>query len=132
MKYLEKKLWGFPDGLVVKKPPAMKETQIQSLILEDSTCHGATKLMHHHHWACGLEPERCNYWARMPESPSRWEAPQHNWKAAPILRTTEKPVQQWELSTAKNKQILKYNYSFKLCDSDYMALLKSLSLQIWI
>ena len=34
----------------------MQETQVQSLIREDPTCLGATKLMHHNYQAWALEP----------------------------------------------------------------------------
>ena len=34
---------GFPGGSVVKNLAASAETQVQSLIQEDPTCHGAAK-----------------------------------------------------------------------------------------
>ena len=30
---------GFPSGSVVRNPPAMQETRVQSLTQEDPTCH---------------------------------------------------------------------------------------------
>ena len=33
-------------GLVAKNPPTDTETQVRSLVLEDSTCPGRTKPMH--------------------------------------------------------------------------------------
>ena len=41
----------------------MQGTRVQSLVLEDPTCHGATKSMCHNYWACCLEPASHNYWA---------------------------------------------------------------------
>ena len=43
----------------------MQGTQVQSLDREDPTCCGATKPMHHKHWAWALEPVRHNYWAHV-------------------------------------------------------------------
>ena len=41
---------GCPGGSVVKTPPASAgDTQIQSLIWEDSRCHGATQLTDHNY-----------------------------------------------------------------------------------
>ena len=40
----------------------MQEKQVQSLIQEDPTCHGATKLMCHSYWACALKPTYRSYW----------------------------------------------------------------------
>ena len=39
----------FPGGPVVKNLPANKETQVQSLVQKDFTCHGATKPVHHNY-----------------------------------------------------------------------------------
>ena len=36
-------------------------TQVQALVQEDPTCHGATKPMHHNYRACALEPVSHNY-----------------------------------------------------------------------
>ena len=38
-------------------------TQVQSLVQEDPTCHGATKPVRHNYWACTLEPPHHNYWS---------------------------------------------------------------------
>ena len=45
----------------------MQETQVQSLIQEDSTRWGATKPICHNYWACALEPWSHNYWAHVPQ-----------------------------------------------------------------
>ena len=45
---------GFPGGSVAKNVPANAETQVQSLIREDPTCHEATKPVDHNDWACAL------------------------------------------------------------------------------
>ena len=54
---------GFPGGAVVKNPPAMQGTRVQTLVREDPTCRGATKPMRHNYWVCALEPTSHNYWA---------------------------------------------------------------------
>ena len=56
-----KGLWDFPDGAVVKNPPANAGTQVQALVREDPTCHGATKPVCHNYRACTLEPTSHNY-----------------------------------------------------------------------
>ena len=38
-----------PGGLVLKNPPANAETLVQSLVWEDSTCHGVAKPMYHNY-----------------------------------------------------------------------------------
>ena len=60
----------FPGGLVVKNPPANAGAQVQSLVQEVSTCHGATKPRAQllslcsraaslpQREACALQPER--------------------------------------------------------------------------
>ena len=46
-------MWVFPDGTVVKNPPANAgDTGVRALVREDPTCRGATKPMHHNYWAC--------------------------------------------------------------------------------
>ena len=66
----------------------MQGTQVQALVQEDPTCHGATKPMRHNYWACALEPTSHNYWARVPQllKPMR---------LGPVLCNKEKPPQ-WE------------------------------------
>ena len=39
----------------------MQGTQIQALVREDPTCHGATKPMRHNYWAGALESVSHNY-----------------------------------------------------------------------
>ena len=100
---------GFPRGSVVKNS---QETLVQSLIQKEPTCPGATKLVHHNHWACGLEPRSRNCWARalQQEKALQWEALALQLRVAPQLpTTTEKPAQQWRPSTAKIN-----NFSFSL------------------
>ena len=41
--------------------------QVQSLIREDPTCHGATKLIHHNCRICALEPGSHNYRNHEPQ-----------------------------------------------------------------
>ena len=59
----------------------MQETQVLSLVWEDSTCLGAAELLHHNYWAHTLESVSRNYCAHAPractpqlEKPPRWEA----------------------------------------------------------
>ena len=77
----------------------MQGTQVRSLVREDPTCRGATKLVHHNYWACALEPASHNYWAHVPQllKPVHLE-PAH---LEPVLRNkgshcNEKPVQRNE------------------------------------
>ena len=57
---VEKALWGFPGGAVVKNPPA--NARVRALVWEGSTCLRATKPVCH------------NYWPRVPQllSPRAW------------------------------------------------------------
>ena len=66
--------------------------QVRSLVQEDSTCHGATKLVWHSYWACKLqilksmclEPVICN------KRRHRNEKPMHcNQKYSPLSATRE-------------------------------------------
>ena len=66
----------------------MQRTQVQSLVWEDATCHGANKPMYHNYWACVLgaggppllsprttATEACRPGACAPqEEPLQWEA----------------------------------------------------------
>ena len=47
----------------------MQETQVRSLVREDSTCCRATQTVRHNYWVRTLEPTSCNYWAYMPQLP---------------------------------------------------------------
>ena len=53
----------------------MQGTRVRALVQEDTTCHGAAKLVHHNYWACALESASHNYWAHLPQllKPSRLE-----------------------------------------------------------
>ena len=57
--------FGFLGGSVKRIPLPMQETWVRSLIWEDPTCHGATKLTHHIYEARALEPRSHNYWAHV-------------------------------------------------------------------
>ena len=41
----------------------MQGTQVQSLVQEDSSCHGATKSMYRKYWACALDSRSHNCWS---------------------------------------------------------------------
>ena len=47
---------GFPGGLVVKSLPANAGDMGATPVQEDSTRHGATRLLSHNYWAHSLEP----------------------------------------------------------------------------
>ena len=53
----------------------MEGTRVRTLVLEDPTCRGATKPVHHNYWACAIEPACHNYWTREPQllKPARLE-----------------------------------------------------------
>ena len=53
----------FPDGPVVKNPPAKKGTWVWYLVQEDSTCCRATKPMLHSYWACATTAEAHEPWS---------------------------------------------------------------------
>ena len=96
----------------------MQGAQVQVLVLEDPTFHGATKPIHHNYQACVLEPASHNYWARMPQllKPACLEPMLHNKRShrneKPAHCNEEKPcspqlekahAQQRRPKTAKNK-----------------------------
>ena len=73
----------------------LQETQVQSLVREDSTCCKVTAHVPHH-WTCALEPGSHNYWAHMPRAllPSRRshcneEPMPHNQRGAPLTAARE-------------------------------------------
>ena len=53
----------------------MQGTWVRALVREYPTCHGATKPVRHHYWACAVEPTSHNYWAHVPQllKPARLE-----------------------------------------------------------
>ena len=65
----EKEQLGLLLCTVVKNPPAMQGTHVQSLVREDPTCRTATKPVRHNYWACALEPKSHNYGACTPQLP---------------------------------------------------------------
>ena len=73
----------------------MQGAQVQALVWEDPTCHGATKPVRHNYWTYTLEPTSHNYWACVPQllSPHATTTEAHEPRAhAP---QQEKPLQ-WE------------------------------------
>jgi len=80
----------------------MQGTQVQSLIQEDPTRHGATVSVYHNYWACVLEPGSRNFW-----SPNTLEPVLHDKRSHRNEKSTvqlEKAcTQQWRISTAKSK-----------------------------
>ena len=69
---------------------SMQGTRVWSLVREDPTCCGATKLMHHNYWACTLKPRGHNYWAHILQllKPKHLEPVLHNKRS----HRKEKPV----------------------------------------
>ena len=63
----------------------MQGMQVQPLVWEDSTSHGATEPMHHNYWSPGaLE-------ARLHNKPLQWEASTTQPRVASLTATREKP-----------------------------------------
>ena len=94
----------------------IQETQVWSLVWEDSTCHRATKPPCCNYWTHALEPMSRNYQAHMPllkpahptacalqqEKPPQWEARAPKLETSPGLSQLEKGcVQQQRPSVAK-------------------------------
>ena len=65
IKEVKVKIKDFPGGPLVVQWLSihLQGTWVWSLILEDSTCHGATKPVCHHYLDCPLEPVSYNYWS---------------------------------------------------------------------
>ena len=76
---------GFPGGLVVKSLPANAGDMGATPVQEDSTRHGATRLLSHNCWARTLEPATAVRSLRVRTA------------------TRETPAQQRRPSTAKKK-----------------------------
>ena len=94
---LKKTLGDFPGVTVDSSPLANTGTRVQSLVWEDSTCCGATKLVRHNYWASTLEPVNHNYWAHAPRArapqqgkPLRWEASASQLESGPCSSQLEK------------------------------------------
>ena len=67
----------FPGGPVVKNLPANAGDPVQSLALEDSTCHRVTKPRRYNYRACKqqlLNPAHSRARAPQQEKPLQWEA----------------------------------------------------------
>ena len=88
------------QGIRIQLP--VQGTWIQSLTGEDSTCHRATKPVHHNHWAHNVEPASHNHWAHMlqilkpapraqQEKPPQWETCSPQWRVAPARHNYESP-----------------------------------------
>ena len=126
LKYLDSSIWcTFPEFYRCEKPPLgdfqmaqwlrihllMQETWVQSLVQEDPSCYGATKLLCYNYWACAPESGKHNYWVHMPQllRPQALEHElcnkkpvDHKWRGHPLTATREKPLKQWRPDTAKN------------------------------
>ena len=94
----------FPGGTADKNPPA-NARDILSLVWEDSTCHGATKPMHHM-----LGPHAANTETHVPRDCSTtgkataMRSPLTTAKGSPCLLQLEKTCEkQQRPSAAKNK-----------------------------
>ena len=81
----KKCIWGTSlvvQWLRIRLP--IQGTRVRALVQEDPTCGGATKSVCHSYWACALEPESHDYWARVLQlpKPARLE---------PVLRNKRSP-----------------------------------------
>ena len=85
----KKKSKGASWWLSGKESACQYRRQFQPLILEDPTCHRATKPVHHNYWACALEPGSYNYWSPSALEPvlhsERWEARTPQRESSPRL-----------------------------------------------
>ena len=118
----------------------MQETQVQSLVWEDPTCHGTTKLVCHNYGACALEPvlhSKRNYSSGKPAPPpQRVALSRHNYgKACTAMKTRHSQKKKnfflneciWKLNSLSCKALLIINalqLSFKLtfcllCTNEY-------------
>ena len=85
-------------------------TWVWSLVWKDSTCHGATKPMHHHYWAHAVEPASSYCWSQCTWSlcsatgeATAVRSPHTVRKRKPhLLQLRKACVQQQRLSAAKN------------------------------
>ena len=75
----------------------MQETQVQSLVREDSTCHQDAKPMYHNY--CAHQPRAG---ALQQEKPPQWEAHAPQLESSPCLLRLEK-AQQRRTSAGINK-----------------------------
>ena len=101
LKYL---IQGFSGGSMVQNRP-VQEIRVYSLVQDDPTGCGATKLVRHNRWACqrGLCPG-----VQEPQPPSprpaAGEAPERGLgtadRGAPACHNWRKPKKQWRPSTA--------------------------------
>ena len=97
---------------------SVQETQVQSMVGDDPTCHGATKPMYHNYWACAPEPGNCNCWAAchscragVPWSlgsaareATAIRSPHATTREKPLLTTTRaRPMQQQRPNKVKNQ-----------------------------
>ena len=84
---------------------SMQGTCVLSLVQEDSTCRGATKLMYHNYWVHTLEPELRNKRNHIIRSPctSRMSRPFHHTKESPSPATK---TQRNQTSKKKKKMLL--------------------------
>ena len=92
--------------------------QVQALVWEDPTCHGATKPVRHNYWACVLEPTSHNYWAHVLQllKPVRLQPVLHNKRShhnkkpahhneeqPPLATTRESPCAATKTQCSQNK-----------------------------
>ena len=61
--FIKETHFNFPDGPVAKNPPSNAWAQVPFLVLEDSTCHGTTKLVGHNYQTCAVKPASHKYWS---------------------------------------------------------------------
>ena len=112
----------------------MQETQVWSLVREDSTCLRSTKPVYHSYWASTLEPGNRKYWAHHPQ-PLKPACPRVRAPAAtregPTVRSTATreswaatETQHSKKKKKKNHVCNKHRLSFPLkdCRDQFMSL----------
>ena len=81
----------------------MQGTPVQSLVQEEPTFLGATKLVGHNYWGCAPGPGTRKYWARMPGNPHTYGLCSAAGEATTGKAQAKAHVEQQRLTAAKSK-----------------------------
>ena len=90
-------LWGFPGGPVVKNPPANSGDILWFVVQEDTTCHGAAKLVCHNYFSLCFRAQELQQ-EKLPQ----WEAHTLQLDSNPCLPQLQKAMKT-QSSPPKNK-----------------------------
>ena len=82
---------------------AIQGTAVQSLIQGDPTCHGATELVSHNHWARTLEPASHSSWS--PSAQSLGPTREATATRSPCITATECLCRKEDSALPKNQSI---------------------------